>query len=502
MKPLEAYEWLKNHSLEMSYLGSMGSVVAWDQRTYLPPKGHAHRAQQLAALAKLLHGMATDSRIAERLEEVEGTDLVLGEGSAEAANVREWRRMYDRTVKIPSSLAEKMALATSECETLWEQTRAENDWKKFSPKLKEVMDLTKEKAAAVGYEEEVYDALLEDYEPGETTRSIEPLFDELKASLTDLLRRIETSPVKPKREILERNFDVSTQAEFGKTVVSAIGYDFKGGRLDKTAHPFTIGIGPGDVRITTRYAENFFPGALFGSIHEAGHALYEQGLPRDHWGTPTGETASLGVHESQSRLWENMVARRKGFWRYFYPIAGPVFPSFGDVDLDTFVLAVNAVRPSLIRVEADEITYNLHILVRFELELKTMRGDVGVDDLPDAWRDAMKTYLGVEPEDMASGAMQDVHWSAGLFGYFPTYTLGNLYAAQLYTAAEKELGNLEEQFALGEFKGLLGWLRKNIHQKGGLLRPKDLIKEATGESPSPKHFIDYCEKKYAELYKL
>ncbi len=502
MSAKDAYRWLRSHSIETNYLGSVASLTAWDQRTYIPPKGHAHRAEQLAVMAGLLHEYSTDPRIGEHLSAVEGSDLVTDSACTEAVNVREWRKAYDRETRIPKQLAKELARATAECETVWEKARPENDWKAFEPKLQNVLKLLHEKAAALGYEGEAYDALVEDYEAGETAASLEKTFNLLRDDLVKLLEKIRGSSKKPETEILERHFPVEAQAKFGRDVAAAIGYDLEAGRIDTTAHPFTIDIGPGDTRITTRYMENFFPAALFGTIHESGHAMYEQGLPAQHWGTPRGDTTSLGVHESQSRLWENMVGRSHGFWEHYFSKAQNSFDALSNVEMDRFVLAINSVKPSLIRVEADEVTYNLHILLRFDLELGLMRGDLTVGDLPVAWREKTKKYLGIEPDDLASGAMQDVHWSAGLVGYFPTYTLGNIYSAQLFHTAEAELGDLGKQFAKGEFSLLLNWLREKIHSQGGKYRPRDLIRKATGANPDPSYFINYCKNKYGTLYDL
>jgi carboxypeptidase Taq len=302
--------------------------------------------------------------------------------------------------------------------------------------------------------------------------------------------------------LLRHRFPADGQAALCREVVALLGYDFGGGRLDVTAHPFTIGIGPGDVRITTRYQEEYFPAALFGAIHEAGHALYEQGLPADQWGLPAGQPASLGMHESQSRLWENMIGRSTGFWRHVLPLLQARLPVLAGVDLTDFVGAINAVEPGLIRVEADEVTYNLHILLRFELELALLRGDLPVADLPAAWDEKMERYLGITPPSVGNGVMQDIHWAAGLVGYFPTYTLGNLFAAQLFAQALDALGDLEGQLARGETAPLLGWLREHVHGRGATLRASHLIHEITGSAPSPRALVDYCREKYERLYDL
>jgi carboxypeptidase Taq len=285
-----------------------------------------------------------------------------------------------------------------------------------------------------------------------------------------------------------------------RLAAQAIGYDFAGGRLDPTAHPFMEGIGPGDVRITTRFDEHYFCQAFFGVLHETGHALYEQGLPEDHWGTPRGNSVSLGIHESQSRLWENLVGRSLGFWRFFYPRTQETYSVLQDVPLQTFYFAVNEVKPSLIRTEADEVTYNLHILLRFELERALMNGDLEVPDLPGAFNDKMSAYLGLTPPGPGQGVMQDIHWSAGLFGYFPTYSLGNLYAAQFYAGAEAELGPLEAEFARGDFAPLLTWLREKIHSQGHRLWARPLVREVTGEELTPRYLVRYLQGKFGALY--
>jgi carboxypeptidase Taq len=502
MSPEQAYAWLEQHSVQTSYLASAAELLAWDQRTYIPRKGHSHRAEQMAAMAKLLHERSTDPRIGERLAEVEGTDLVADPVSAEAANVREWRRDFDKSTKIPERLAVELARATTAGETAWETARPQSDWAAFEPHLSRILELSVERAEAIGYAGEPYDALLDDYEPGETAATLEPLFERLRAAFVGMIERIAASPVRPDTGLLKRHYPQRDQQRFLNRVIAELGYDLEAGRVDVTAHPFTVGIGPGDVRITTRYLEDFLPAALFGAIHEAGHGMFEQGLPAERFGTPAGSAPSLGIHESQSRMWENLVCRSAGFWRHALPQAVETFDALAEVDSDRFLLAVNAVTPDLIRVEADEVTYNLHILVRFELELALLRGDLPVADLPGAWNDKMKDYLGVSPDDVASGAMQDVHWAAGLIGYFPTYTLGNVYAAQIYDEAGEELGDLQEQFAGGEFAPLLGWLRENVHTRGGILTPRDLIREITGSDPDPTHLIAYCESKYGELYEL
>lgn len=500
MTPEEAYQWLVQHSIETAYYLSMGQVLGWDQRTQIPPKGHGHRHNQFAMLAKWIHARATDPQVEANLALVEGSSLVGDPYSDAAVNIREWRRDYDRATKIPQDLAVALAKATAEGETAWEQTKPENDWKTFKPFLAKIVSLKREEAEALGYVTEPYDAHLDYFEPGETAADLAPLFAELREALIRILASIQGSSRRPQDGVVRRHFPVEAQEQLARVAAQSIGYDFAGGRLDPTAHPFSTDIGPGDVRITTRYDEHAFNQAFFGTLHETGHALYDQGLPVEHWGTPRGDTVSLGIHESQSRLWENLVGRSLGFWRYFYPRAQEVFPVLQEVDVAVFHFAINEVKPSLIRTEADEVTYNLHILLRFELERALMNGELQVDDLPGAFTEKMQAYLGLAPPDVSRGVMQDIHWSGGLFGYFPTYTLGNLYAAQFFAQAEKDLGPLEEKFAQGDFAPLLGWLRDRIHSQGHRLWARPLVQEVTGNNLQPGHLIGYLQKKFATLY--
>lgn len=499
MTPAQAYEQLRTRSKDIAYLGSSIAVLHWDQRTVIPRKGHAHRAGQLAALAGMRHNMATDPRIAEELAVVEGTDLVSDPLSPEAVNVREWRRTYERTTRIPRQLAMEMALATAEAQTAWEGARPANDWGLFSPHLQRIVALKLEEAEALGYEEEPYDALLEHYERGETAHNVESMFQRLRPALVDLLGRIQGRSGREEPKTLHRHFPIADQESFALDVARAMGYDLDAGRLDVSAHPFTTGIGPGDVRITTRYDEHYFGDAFFSVIHESGHALYHQGLPLEHWGTPFCVPISLGINESQSRMWENMVARSQAFWKHFLDAAKLRFPALADVGLPEFMSAVNWVSPGYIRVDADEVTYNLHVFLRFELEVLLMRRDLSVDDLPEAWNGKMKDYLGLTPPDHARGVMQDIHWSSGYIGYFPTYALGNMYAAQFFHQASKDIPGLESDMSSGNLLSLREWTRNKIHAHGSRYLPRDLVKTVTGEDLNPQHFIDYLEAKYAAL---
>ncbi|BBD08677.1 carboxypeptidase M32 [Desulfovibrio ferrophilus] len=500
MPPKEAYDWLKAHHVETSVLESMGALLHWDQSTMMPGAGHGHRSEQFAALAKLTHERRSDPRIGDALAACGGYWDERDPIGVEAANVREWMRAFERATKIPSDLAVALARAASDGETAWKRARPDNDWKAFQPYLDELIRLRREEAEAVGYQGEPYDALLDEYEHGETAATLEPMFRELRHEIVNLLDSIKGSSRAPDPSILNNDYPTSAQKQFCRQVAQAVGYDLKAGRLDATAHPFSTRIGPGDVRITTRYNEHNLSEALFGTIHEAGHAMYSQGLPAEHFGTPSGVSVSLGIHESQSRLWENLVGHSAGFWRHFFPQARDFFPCLKDVSESAFLFAVNEVQPTLIRVEADEVTYNLHVMLRFELELALLRGDLSTTDLPAAWDEKMRDFLGITPPDFAQGVMQDVHWSAGLIGYFPTYSLGNLYAAQLFEAASKALGDIESQFERGNFSPLLSWLRENVHIWGSRMAPRELVRKATGYEPDSGALIRGLKSKYAQLY--
>ncbi|MDR3566961.1 MAG: carboxypeptidase M32 [Syntrophobacteraceae bacterium] len=497
------YQWLLDYSKTTAYYESMLGLLHWDQRTYLPEGGRAHRSEQIGEMASLLHRRATDPQLAEILAEAH-TRKTRGEDiTDEAVNLREWKRIHDRATKISERLAVALARAASQGELAWGKTKEENDWKGFLPHLEEIVALKQEEAQALSAGgKELYDALIDDFEQGETAGKIEPLFTKLEGALFTLLEKIEASPRKPDPAALRGACPPAAQEAFIREVIGGLGYDFQAGRMDFSAHPFTSAIGPGDVRITTRFSHDSFVMGLFSSIHEAGHALYARGLPVEHWGTPRGSSVSMAIHESQSRLWENMVGKSVGFWRRFYPAACRHFPWLGKTGQDQFLLAVNEVCPSPIRTEADEVTYNLHIIMRFKLERMLIGGELRARELPEAWDSEMDRYFHLRPKNYSEGVMQDIHWSSGAFGYFPSYGLGNMYAAQFFAKAQKELGDLQKMFAAGDFWPLLGWLRKNIHSQGSRLLPRDLVRTATGEQLQADYLIGYLEGKYGKAYGL
>lgn len=498
-----AYAELIRRSKEAAVLGSCGAVLGWDERTYMPHEGSAFRSDQMALLARLTHEMATDPKIGECLATVEGTYLVTDPESPEAINVREIRRSYDRAVKLPKDLVEELARVTTRAQQVWQEARAKNDFPAFLPWLEQITRLKRREAEAVGFKEHPYDALLDEYEPGATAAEVRKVFAALSTDLIPLISAIAQSARKPRREVLEREYPVEVQQQFARGAAEAIGFNFQAGRLDVTTHPFCSGIGPGDCRITTRYNPRFFNEAFFGVLHETGHGIYDQGLLAEHFGTPLGTYCSLGIHESQSRLWENQVGRGQPFWEHFYPRLQQAFPgSLKDVRLDDFYFAINESRPSLIRVEADEATYNLHIILRFELELSLLTGDLKPADLPGAWTERFEKMFALAPPDDRRGCLQDIHWSVGGFGYFPTYTLGNLYAAQFMNAARSQLPGLEDGFVRGEFAPLKQWLNEKVHRPGRSFRSSELCRRVTGQGLRHGPLIEYLRDKYGRLYDL
>jgi carboxypeptidase Taq len=498
-----AYEELLRRAREEALLASCAAVLGWDEETYMPRAGAAHRANQLALLAGLEHDRATDPRVGELLAVVEGSPLVADPDSPAAVNAREWRRAYDRAVHVPRALVEELARVTTFAQLVWVEAHEKSDWALFRPWVDRVLALKRQEAAAARPGTAVYDTLLDEYEPGMTGRHVAALFDALRAPLTGLVAAIADAPRRPDAYLLRRPFPLDRQRLFGEAVAAAVGFDFRRGRLDTSPHPFFTCLGSHDFRITTRFGERTFDGGLFSILHEVGHALYEQGLDLAQRGTPMGEAVSVGMHEAQARLWDNTVGRGRSFWAHFFPQARQVFHvTLHDVSPEAFYFAVNQVVPSCNRVRADEVTYNLHILVRFELEQALVAGDLRAADVPEAWNDLYRRYLGVSPANDAEGCLQDGHWGGGLIGYFPTYTLGNLFAAQLYARAAADLGDLDGQFARGRFDGLLGWLRDRVYRHGQRYPAARLIERATGAPPDPRPLLAALRRKYGELYGL
>jgi carboxypeptidase Taq len=486
---------LRERFREIHDLGEIQQLLEWDQQVVMPPRGTGQRGTQMAALAGLIHARMTDPAVGELLAALEAHP---GEDDLLQADIREARRAYDRAVKIPADLVTARAEACALAQSAWVEAREKNDFALFRPHLERVVDLTRQVAAAIGTPDP-YDSLLDEYEPGMTAAALRELFGGLRPRLVALLERIQAAPRRPDPSVLQRPCPAAAQEAFCRRLMADQGYDLSAGRLDVSAHPFTSGTFA-DVRITTRYNETYLPTALFGLLHEAGHALYEQGLDPERYRDPAGGFCSLGIHESQSRFWENVVGRSRPFWRHYYPLLRQAFAGvFDDVPEDDFYRAVNTVSPSLIRVEADEVTYNLHIILRFELETMLTDGTLAVADLPAAWNERVNAFLGITPPSDKKGVLQDIHWSAGAIGYFPTYALGNLYAAQFAAALRRELP-LDELLSRGELRPVKTWLNEKIHRAGRRWLAPELCQRVTGEPPSAEPAIRYLESKYAEIY--
>ncbi|NOY30662.1 MAG: carboxypeptidase M32 [Planctomycetes bacterium] len=497
------YQLLCDQARETTMLARIQQLLEWDEQTKMPKAGGPYRAEQVAYMAGLVHKKRTAPEIGEWLEQLTQSPLAADLESDTGSNLHHLRRDYNKKTKLPQSLVEQLAKACTLGQQAWIEARQADDFKKFQPNLEEIIRLKREEATALGYEKTPYDPLLDDYEPGESTENVARILSELRDALVPLVQAIAESSQRPDASLLARSYPTDAQKSFGTEAARAIGFDFNAGRLDVTAHPFMTGLGPGDVRMTTRYDEHAFSDAFFGILHETGHGLYDQGLPREHYGLPLGEDVSLGIHESQSRMWENQVGRSRAFWEHFFPQAQAAFPAaLKNVAIDDFYGAINDVRPSLIRVEADEVTYNLHILIRFELEQALIEDRLQVADLPGAWNEKYEHYLGITPPSDADGVLQDVHWSAGLFGYFPTYALGNLYAAQFFAQAEGDLGDLDKQFRQGKFSPLREWLRKNIHAQGRRYTAAQLALRVTGSTLSHESLIRHLASKYGKIYGL
>lgn len=497
----KVYEELLIRVKEIDLIYSSLAVLDWDQKTYMPRKGAERRAKMISYLSGLGHEKFVDPKIGELLETLKSGSYAREEYSDEETNIRELDRQYQKYKKVPNSLVKELSETTTLADQAWVEARRKSDFSEFKPWLEKVIKLKHDYAEAVGYPTEPYDALLDDFEPGATVETTGEVLDNLRTDLVKFVEKVLGSGKHPDVSIVEREYPADKQELLGKLAAKTIGFDFDSGRLDVTTHPFCIGFGPGDTRITTRFDPRHFNSAFFGILHEAGHGVYDQGLDPNHAGTPRGESVSLGIHESQSRMWENLVGRSHPFWEYFFPIAQGIFhEALRDVKLDDFHFAVNDVRPSFIRVEADEVTYNLHILVRFEIEHAFFKGDLKVDDIPAAWNEKYNHYLGISPANDTEGCLQDVHWSNGLIGYFPTYTLGNLYASQFFAKIREEIGNLDELFRSGSFIELREWLRENIHSHGQRYRAEKLVEVVTGKPLSHQPMMDYLQEKFGPLY--
>jgi len=494
---------LKKRLVEITNLSSILGLLEWDQNVYLPAKASEARARQVAELSSLIHskfvaldddGLLTGLKVQLAKNKLKGGDAVV---------VAETWRDFERAKKLPDAFVREMAEVSSRSETNWVEARKKNDFALFLPWLEKIVKLKRQEAKYIGYDKSPYDALIDAFEPGMTADEASKILNDLKDFLVPFVAKIKKAKQKIDAKRLIGNFPIEKQMAFNEQVVSKIGFDLEAGRIDKTVHPFEMSMHPTDVRITTRYRENDALYSVGSIIHEAGHGLYDQGMNPEYFGTPLSEMISHGIHESQSRLWENIIGKSESFWKYFYPKLQKEFPKpFKTVSLADFVRIINKVSPSLIRTEADEVTYNLHIIMRFEIEKEMIEGSIDLKDLPKIWQAKMQEYFGIKVPNNSMGVLQDVHWGAGLIGYFPTYTFGNLYSAQFYSAIKRDIPNIDKQIASGKFGEIREWLRKNIHTHGKTYKAGELVKKVTGEDLNSKYFVDYLREKYSKLYPL
>ena len=484
---------------ELSDLESAVALLGWDQEVLMPEKGVVGRAPLAATLAGLQHEKLTAPALADDIAALERETKELGEQGA--AQVRELGRLHRRAKNVPGDLVRAVAETTSKATAVWQRARADKDFPSFVPLLEEMIRLKRSVADAVGYKDDPYDALLDEYEPGAKTKDVAKTLEDVREFLVPIVKAIAERPV-PRSDFLESGFDGAAQDKLGREMIQALGFDMTAGRLDVSAHPFTSGIHRGDTRLTTRYKDDLTMG-LWGTLHETGHALYEQNLSGELRRTPIGPACSLGIHESQSRLWENLVGRNRNFWKAYYPRVQEYFPQkLSKVSLEEFYRAINLVRPSYIRTESDEVTYNLHIILRFEIERQLISGRLAVKDLPEVWNTKFKSFFGLTPPSADVGVLQDIHWAAGYVGYFPTYSLGNIYASQFYAAATRDMPQLEGDLARGDLLGLRDWLVDKVHRWGRMYPAEELVRRATGGEPSTADFKTYIRTKFGELYSL
>ena len=492
-----AFETLLSKLKRAHYLYTVESLMGWDEQVNLPPNSSDIRAEQMSLLAELAHEARSDAAIGAALTELEaGRDTL---DFDQQVIVREARRDYDRETKLPAAFVMEKARLSSAAYHAWTKAKPANDFAGFAPFLEKHIELAKQEADYMGWGDRPYDYAIDQHDPGFSAARIDALFSELKAGLVPLVQKINASPIKANKAGLT-GFPVDAQRAFLSEVTAALGFDYSRGRIDVSPHPFCSGSGA-DVRMTTRFAADDPLSSLFGSIHETGHGLYEQGLPLADHATPLGQHAGMGMHESQSRMWENQVGRSRAFWQRFEPRYRELFGAqLNGISSEELYLAINAVEPTFIRVESDEVHYNLHIILRFELEKRLLSGDLAVADLPEAWGALSEELFGRRPVDDREGVLQDVHWSGGMFGYFPSYCLGNMIAAQNWATVQRDIPGLEDDFAQGDFSKLLGWLRQNVHSQGRRYPALELVERVTGEALSPRRLLEYLESRYGALY--
>lgn len=500
------YDHLHKISKHTRVLGGIAHLIEWDHETYMPSGAAASRAEQIEVLAGIIHGEKTGKKFAGALAKL--IDIPKGKfkskelSDEQQAALREWRRDYIKAKALPKKFVEEWAKLTSQSMSAWREAKTNNTFQHFAPFLDRLVSMARQKADYLGYQEHPYDALLDEYEPGITTKKIAVLFSHLKNSITGLLKKIGKGD-QVDDSFLHGKFPHEKQIKFCKKILEEMGYDFKYGRLDFSAHPFSMAPHPTDSRITTRFHPTSLMSCISVVLHEAGHALYEMGLPVEQYGSPLGDAISLGMHESQSRWWETRIGQSKPFWKHYLPLLKQEFDgSLNKVSQDAFYRAINKVEPTLIRVDADEVTYSLHVILRFELERALIEGSLSIRDIPEAWNAKMQELLGITPSTNAEGCLQDVHWSMGGFGYFPTYTLGNLYAAHLFEAFAKNHPDWEKKVAAGDLLFITEWLKNAVHKHGRRYSSLELLKKVSGKEFNSEAFVNYLTGKYSEIYRF
>ncbi|NMB61229.1 MAG: carboxypeptidase M32 [Chloroflexi bacterium] len=498
----EKIEQLKNLLHEVHDLGAANAVLEWDQQVNMPRGAAEDRGEQSATLSQIVHIKSTSDELGKLLGELSDYAKTLDKDSDDARLIKVAKCHFDKNTKVTGKWVSAFAKETAVAQSTWEEARATDNFELFRPHLEKLVDLRKEYAEFFKPYDHVYDPLLDDFEPGMKTSEVQQIFSDLKKEQVELIQELSQQP-QVDNSFLFYEYNGNGQIEFGKKVITDFGYDWNHGRQDISVHPFTTSFGLNDVRITTKIVPDFLSPCLFGTFHECGHALYEQGIAKKFNRTPLADGASMAIHESQSRMWENLIGRSKPFWKRYYKDLQAIFPSqLGNIDLETFYKGINKVEPSLIRIEADEATYNLHIMLRLEMEIGLMEGSINAKDAAEVWKEKFKAYLGIAPSTDKEGVLQDVHWSSGLFGYFPTYALGNLVSSQLWEKMLEDNPNALQQVEAGDFSKILGWYREHIHQYGAKFEPQELVQKVTGEKINAAPFMRYLKSKFGEVYGL
>lgn len=488
---------------EIRVIQSASQLSAWDMEINMPKAASEDRAWQMSMMSKICHEKLISKKTGDLLNELLEKSTLDTLNKTDKTHILEVKKEYDKAIKVPTKLVQELSETTAKAQLIWIEAKGKNNFSLFSPSLEKIISLKQKIADCIGYKNTSYDALLDDYEPGITASDLETLFNNLKKELIPLIQKIKESKTNLDASFIKQKYDKNKQLKICKDLLKYIGFDLERGHLAETTHPFTIGMGPNDVRLTTRTDENNLFFALGSTIHEGGHGIYEQGIGKELFKTFLYGGSSVGIHESQSRLYETIIGQGLSFWKFYFPILKNEFKDeLKNISLESFYKGINKVEPSLIRVEADEVTYNIHIIIRFEIEKDLMENKIKVKDTPAIWNKKYTDYLGITPKNDSEGVLQDMHWSLGAIGYFPTYTIGNLSAAQIYNKIKKELPNIESEIEKGNFSTLKKWLRENIHKYGMLKKPKDLIREVTGEELKADYFINYIKNKYSQIYSL